>query len=780
MTDITNTFWETKETPFNLRLFFIKYLRHWYWFVISLIIFLGAAFAYLRYATPIYQVSAVLMIKNQSGNAETDDILKALEADRGNKIVENEIEVLKSRTLMQRVVDDLNLTVAYFRKGAIRSEEEIYGTSPIWMHPGDLSPLAYQEPIFINILNKQQYELQDQDGQKKGVFTFSQNVKSDYGSFRVFLNDSLYRPDNRLIKVAFYDREAVVQNYKQAIKVDMLNQKSTVLRLTLEAALPAKGKAILNKLLESYAYLALADKNREATNTLHFIDERLRLVSGELGDVEKNVEAYKTTQGITDLSAEGNLFLEAAKENDTKLNEVNIQLKVLDGVEAYLKSSQGVIAPSALAISDPVLVGLLEKLNDLVTQQEKYARTTQPDNPFLQTINAQVSNTKAAIRDNVANQRQNLLVTRTSLQQVNRRFESSIRTIPRKEREFVSIKRQQGIKESLYLLLLQKKEETAISYASTVTDSRVVDDPYSLPYPIKPNKINIYLVAFLAGLLIPIGLITVQGVLNDRIQSRKEIENETGLAVFGEIMKKPKNMTNNIIDLKSNSVIAEQFKILRANLQYAAGGTDSDSSQVILITSSISGEGKSFVSINLASSLALLDKRVVILELDLRKPKISAYLSGSRDRGRGLSSYLIGQGEIGDLIRPTDINPNLYLISSGPIPPNPSELLSNKRIGVLINELRKQFDYIILDTPPIGLVVDATLLGPYADSAFYIVRHEYTPRTQLRLIKGLRTSQKFKSLNVVFNGIDYRSSQEYGYGYGYGYNYGYGNAKAKK
>ena len=756
-----------KETPFNLRVFIIKYVRYWYWFLLSLALCLTAAYIYLRYATPIYQVSATLLIKNQKSS--TDDILKELEASTSaNKIVENEIEVLKSRNLMQRVVEDLNLSVSYFQQGRVRSDEEIYGNSPIRLQPVRLTPLA-GEGLFINSLNRQQFELHDEDGAVKGKFSYGQTVNSAYGTFRVFFIDSLYRKNNDLIKVTVSDKESVAQRYKSVMQVQLLNPKSTVLRLTIEDAVPAKGKAILNSLLAVYNYSTLTDKNREATNTIRFIDERLRLITGELSNVERDVESYKSTQGITDLSEEATLYLGKVNENDAKLNELDIQAKVLEGVENYLKGSQTGVAPATLMVSDPILLSLLTKLNELEAQQEKYQRSVQPDSPFLQTVNAQIASTKTSIRENLTNQKNNLNLTRASLKGQNNRFASSIRLIPKKEREFITIKRQQGIKESLYLLLLQKKEETAISYASTVTDSRMVDDPYSPNYPIKPNKTNIYLVALLAGLLIPLSIISLRDLLNDKIQSRREIETETGLSVFGEIMKKPKEMKNNIVDTKHNSVIAEQFKMLRANLQYAIGTPEPGQGRVILITSSISGEGKSFVSINLAGSIALLDKKVIVLELDLRKPKISTYLGISRDKG--ISNYLIGQATAAELIRPTTLSPNMFIISSGPIPPNPSELLANGRIDTLLAELRQQYDYVLIDTPPIGLVADATLIGPHVDAAFYLVRHEYTPRSNLRVLMGLRETSKFKSLNVIFNGINYRNSNEYGYGYGYGYSY---------
>ncbi|MES2519130.1 MAG: polysaccharide biosynthesis tyrosine autokinase [Bacteroidota bacterium] len=773
MSDINSNFWEEKEDTFDLRLFFLKYLRYWYWFIISFVLAGTVSYLYLRYTTPIYQLNAILLIKDEKkGGMGQIDALKDLELFSGNKIVENEMEVLKSRSLIEKVVDDLNLTVNYFQEGKIRRDEEMFGTSPIWVQTGKLNTLAYEESIFIKVLDKQKYEILDEDEKSKGVFTFSQNIKSDYGVFRVFLNDSLYRKVNDLIKVKFFSKELLIQKYQKDLLVELMNQKSSVLKLSIEDAVPNKGKAFLAKLLEAYTFSALSDKNHEATNTLQFIDERLKLITGELGDVEKDVETYKSSQGITDLSLEANLFLEKVKETDGKLNEVDIQLKVLDGVDAYLRSSQTGIAPATLMVSDPVLTGLLAKLNELEIQKEKYARTTQAGNPLLETVNTQIANTKGAIRENIANQKQGFVITRNSLKTQNNKFESAIRTIPHKEREFVSIKRQQGIKESLFLLLLQKREETAITYASTVTDSRVVDDPYSSPKPIKPQPNIIYLMGLLIGLILPSTVINLRNLLNDKIQSRKEIESETGLPIFGEIGKKPNDLKDNIIDIKSNSFIAEQFRILRTNLQYTAGGVKSDIGKVILLTSSTSGEGKSFVSINLAASIALLGKKVIVLELDLRKPKVSSYLGVSRERG--ISNYLIGQVDIENLILPTTLSENMFVLPSGPIPPNPAELLANGKVEELLNTLKQKYDYVLLDTPPVGLVTDAIILGAYCDTAFYLIRHEYTPKSNLRILVDLKKSQKIKSLNIIFNGVDYKNSQEYRYGYGNGYGYGKG------
>lgn len=764
-------FWQEKEEEFNLRMFLLKYLRYWYWFVIALALSLGAAFLYLQYTVPIYKVTASLLIKDEKrGISSGDEALKELDLFGGNKIVENEMEVLKSRALMKNVVDDLNLTVSYFTEGRFR-DTELFNKSPITLNYTQLQTLAYANPLYVRTMDAQHYELLDQDQQRLGIYLYTQPVNSNYGRFRVFLAKS-QAPLGQLVKIKFSRQESLVAANINQLQISQINPKSTVLDLSLEVAVPEKGQAILAKLLDAYTFSALEDKNLEATNTLRFIEERLKLITGELVVVEKDVESYKTSQGVTDLSTEANLFLEKVKENDTKLNEVDIQLRVLEGVERYLQSDQGPVAPASLMVTDPILTSFIEKLSELELQRDKIARTVQPGNPFLETLNTQIANTKQAVRENVNNQKNGLLITRSSLQNLNNRFENSIRRIPRKEREFVTIQRQQNIKENLYLLLLQKREETALSYASTVTDSRIVNNPYSTPQPIKPSRNTIYLIALLVAIVVPAAMLNIRELLNDRVQSRKEIEAETGISIFGEVSLKPKEIKETVLDPKNRSFITEQFRILRTNLQYINTGQEiSPKGTVLLFTSSTSGEGKSFITLNLAVSIAALGKKVAVLELDLRKPKLTKYLGLTREKG--ISNYLSGAMDYVDIAQGTNTE-NLFLVSSGPIPPNPAELLSNGKIETLLAGYRDIFDFILIDTPPVGLVTDALVLSPYVDACFYIVRHEVTVKRDLAFLADLKKFNKFKSLNVIFNGVNYRNSQEYRYGYGYGYKYGKG------
>lgn len=764
--DLDNIF-DQEEESIDVRALVWRYLRKWYLFVIFLLAAFAVAFLYLRYTRPVYEVSSVMMIKDEKkGMTGGMDILKDLDLG-GNKLVENEIEVLKSRTLMKKVVETLRLNVGYYRE-ASPIDTDLYGKSPIWIQLEQMIEPAYKKKIIIKVLNKDSFELVA-DGNEMGTFTYGQAVNNNFiGRFRVFLNNKNFKgPDQ--VKVTFASVEDVMEASLAKLDVALVNQKSTVLSLTYQDTSPARGKDILKRLHEQYILAALGDKNTEATNTLRFIDDRLRLITGELSDVEKDVESYKSQAGITDISSEANLFLEKVKETDTKLNEVDIKIKMLEGVERFLSTPGANVSSINSMIDDPNLMSLTEKLSELELQREKYARTVQEGNPLLETVQTQISHTKQAIRENVNNQKRGLSLARQGLASLNRGVESSIRGIPKIEREFVSIKRQQGIKESLYLMLLQKKEETAISYASTVSDSRLVDDAFATPKPVKPKGIMIYLIALLAGLGIPVLIINIMVMANDKVESRSDFEKKTkGVPVLGEVGHKPKKLKGPLLDIKSNNFVVEQFRILRTNLQFTLPNETVGIAKKVLMTSSISGEGKSFISLNLSASLASAGNKVMLVNLDIRKPKLHEYIELSNDVG--IVNYLIGQRSVDQIIQATPIN-NLSFIASGPVPPNPAELLSNNRMAVFLKELETRFDFIIIDCSPSGLVTDAQVVSPLVDGTIFVVRHEYTPKAALQTLGEIYKGKKMPALTVVYNGV--KGSSTYGYGYGYGSVYGY-------
>jgi tyrosine-protein kinase Etk/Wzc len=763
----TQALLEEDDQDFNLNEYIRRYFRYWYLFPIFLFLALTVAFFYLQITQPVFSTRTSILIKdeNKGLSGSQGDILSELSTQfGGNKLVENELEIIKSQTLMEQVIKELNLDVSYTAKSGLKTIN-LYKTSPIIVKAEVINPFGYQEPLIIHMEDSTHFRFNSEDK----VFTFNQRFNNAWGAFVVTKGTDSEFQD---VEVHFTEVKNLAEGMLNRLSVEQPNIKSTVLQLTFEDSDVQRSKDVLNKLLDVYVQSSLSDKNSEASNTLKFIENRLGLITGELGDVEKDVESYKTNQGITDISAESQLFLENIKENDSKLNEVNTKISILESVDNYIQNAgEGAVAPATYMIDDPVLVSLLTKFNELELQRERYARTTSPNNPLLQTINTQLAGTRQSIRENVQNLKRGMAVTKRNLEGINTRFSAGLRSIPKKEREFVGIKRQQSIKEELYLYLLQKREETALAYASTVTDSRLIDAPISTFHPIKPKRPLIWLGSGVAGLVIPLLIINLLFMLKNTVQRREEIEKVTHASILGEIGQM-KNVTagvpgeESIIKMTSRSAVAEQFRALRTNLQYLGDG----SCRVMMFTSSIGGEGKSFISINLAASLAYSDKRVLLIGLDLRKPTLHERL-GVPNRV-GASNCLIGQGHYEDFIQSTGVHPKFDVLTSGPIPPNPSELLSNGKLPLLLAEMRQQYDYILIDSPPYGLVTDSALIAEHVDATLYIVRFNYTIIDHLKRIGELQRARRFSNLSVIFNGVNYGAGYGYGYGYG-GYGYGY-------
>ncbi|AQG81400.1 GumC family protein [Spirosoma montaniterrae] len=759
--------YEAENTP-NLRAILMRYARHWKWFVASLILAGAGAYAYLLYQTPIYKVQTSLLIKDDKKGLSEENILKEMDIFAPKKVVENEMEILKSHALMDKVVGGLGLDVQYFQPTNL-GKREIYDVAPIRLVVEKPTPALYENELEITATSPNTVRINDK------IYPVNQSVQTPYGRVRVFAHHRLKTGSDPII-VQVLPRQDAVEGYLKQLTVEPTSKASTVLQLTLEDAVPRKGEAVLNKLISEYNQAAVVDKNIVASNTLSFIEERLRLIAGELSTVEKGVESFKSAEGITDLSSQAQVFLETVKDNDSQLNKTTIQLGVIEDVERYLssRSNERGMAPATLSVSDPVLVGLVGKLNELELQRDQLSRTTTLNNPMLQSLDSQIKATKASLTDNVQNMKQALTSTRQQLRLTNRQLENQIRTIPRKERALVNITRQQAIKNNLYTYLLEKREETALSYASTVADSRTIDPPRSGSEPVKPVKATIFLLFGLLGLMLPVGAIAARDALNDRVSRRSDIESASQVPILGEIMAS-RNVDPLVMVSGKRSVIAEQIRTLRTNLQFLRSNpTDS---QVVMFTSSISGEGKSFLSLNLGASLALVDRPTVILEMDLRKPKLHSVLGLLNTVG--ISNYLIQEATVDDILQEIPGFPNYHIITSGPIPPNPAELLSSPQLEELFRELRQRFAYIIVDTPPIGLVTDAQLIAPHVDATMFMVRHDHTPKAYIRMIDNLYKEHRFQRLNLILNGVGGGESYQYGYSYGYGGYYEEPNKPAK-
>lgn len=767
-----NIFQEEESNLLSELLF--KYLPYWPLFFFLLVLSGTGAYIYLHYAVPVYETAATILVKDEKkGLDDNSNLMEQLNLFGSKKLVENEIEVLQSRTLMREVVKNYHLYAPVTQEGRIKSRSA-YLTSPVIIQVRKPDSLIEVQKIYIS------YDSATQEvAMEGGKYPLNAWIKEPYGDIRFIANPYYQEPDkDRPLYFSLRSVRAVTDELLWGLKVTQATKLSSVIDLKIKDEVPQRGENILNGLIREYNKAGINDKNALAANTLRFINERLGLISNELDSVEHGIQRYKTEAGIVDISAQGQLYLNNVGANDQKLSEINVQLAVLDQVERYVqsKSNQAGIVPSTFGVDDPVLEDLLQKLYDLEVKYEGLSKTTAENNPILVSLRHEIEKVKPGILENVQNLRKNLTAGRDNLLNTSNSYASILKTIPAKERKLVEISRQQGIKNSIYSFLLQKREETALTFSSAIADTRIIDNADTMVQPVAPKPVLIWALAILAALGLGAGIIAIREGMNQRIVFRSEIEKFTSVPVIGEIMYAPAHDAL-VVTQGKRTVIAEQFKQLRTSLAYI--GINSRKKK-ILVTSTISGEGKSFVTANLAVSLALTDKKVVLLELDLRKPNVSHLFDVSREVG--LTNFFIGNKEADHIIKRTDVSPNLFIIPSGAIPPNPSELILNGKLDELLQYLDTIFDYILIDTAPTAPVTDAYILSPLCDATIYVVRHKVTPKGYIKMLDENAKVRGLKNLAIVFNGVKNRGvgGVNYGYGYGYGKEYGYGYGEEKK
>ncbi|MGY2134559.1 GumC family protein [Hymenobacter sp. HD11105] len=767
---------EQPEAKDIKRLLF-QYTRYWYWFLLGAVLSLATAFLYLRYyAVPQYRVYSTLLVKDdKSGQGlSSADALSDLGTLKSSRNINNEMEVLRSLSLMERVVRELGLFTSYTVEGRV-VDREIYGQAlPIRLLINTLDSTAAGKSFAIHLKSGNSFTLDDNSGSPT-THSFGQQIQKPYGTFTIVAT-SPNSPSFSKINVRFQDIQQVASHYNQAISIQPITKEASVLLLNLVDPIPEKAQNIINKLMEVYNKEAIEDKNIMATNTLKFLDERLGYITTELSGVEKDVEKYKSLNGLTDISTQATEYSSLASDYNRQLSEWAIQIDVLESIEAYLRKTTGQysMVPSTLSIQDATLLGLIGKFNELQMERERMLRTTQPNNPLVQNLNEQLANLRLNILENLRNIKRGLQITSNNLKASSGQFQSRIRKVPAMERALLEINRQQAIKQSIYVYLLQKREETALSLAATESVARVIDPAVGGDYPISPNGKIIYLMALLLGLGVPMATIYVLGLLNNRVQSQQDVTSMVTAPILGEIAHNSNNKNETVVvTLGNRSPIAEMFRLVRANLNFAALGKQP---VVLLVTSSMSGEGKTFLSINLGASLAIAGKRVVLLDLDLRKPRVAAGIGLAE--GQGITDYLVSNTvALNDIIRPSDKIPFLSVITSGPVPPNPAELMMSPKFAHLIQELKESFDYIIMDTPPVGQVADAFTLNSFVDFTLYAVRYNYTYKAQLAILKNVSKNRMLNHPLIIMNDAKEVNGGNYGYGYGYGYDHKKTNKK---
>lgn len=748
-----------------------KYFPYWPLFLILLTVAVSGAWVYVRYKTnPYYEATASILIKDEKKGQDEAKMLESLNQLSAKKIIENEIEVIKSRQLLTEVAKKLHLYAPVYEKGRFKPATA-YTTSPVVIQAQNPDSLGNPGDVFFTVGPDTRWVMIGSD-----TFAVNKWVRTPYGVLRFVPQAHDKMPKERPLYFNLEDPKVIATNLQANLQASSVSKLSSVISLKIKDDNAKRAEDILNALIQSYNEAALNDKNTLAANTLAFVNERLKYVEKDLDSIEQKLQQYKANQGAIDIGSQGTLFLQNVSELSQKIGDANVQMDVLNQVEKYVtsKDKTGGIVPSTVGVSDPILTKLLNDLYQNEMEYEKQIKTTGVNNPMVVSLRSEIDKMKPSILENIRNQKASLEASRTNLNSLNNRYSSMLSSIPQKERDLVEISRQQGIKSSVYNFLLQKKEETAMALSSSIADSRTVDNALSFG-PMSPAK-KIYMMAIMAALILGIGFVTANEMLKRTILFRHEIESFTSVPVIGEIVHDESGEPI-VIAPGKRTFIAEQFRNLRTSLSYL--GIKNDKKK-ILVTSTISGEGKSFVVANLAVSLAIAGKKVVVLEFDLSEPTLCAKLNFT-NINKGITDYLQGTADPEEIIRRTTVNENLFVMPAGnELPDNPSELIVSGKIPELLNYLSDIFEYIIVDSAPVGLLSDAYVLSNYCDATLYVVRHKHTRKVSIQRLDANNKINELKNIGIVFNGVKSRGFSKNGYGYGYGYGYIYNEKRDKK
>ncbi len=770
-----------EEKEFDLKQFLLKYLRFWYYFVITLFLALGAAWFANWYAAPVYYVSGKLLIKDESSTPERA-ILKDLDITPQGKNLENEIEILRSHRLVGKALEKLEFEVSYFLIGNIKTSE-VYLDSPIRIVVDSIHHHAHFIPFYLTVLDETTYEWSfETDGEDPVIYTakFGEALDFRYGRIRalkreIFSDEHFRNPnyEKRQYKILIHGAERLRNSYVNRLTIAPISGQSTIVEVSLLEEIPQKGIDFLNALISVYLQNDVNQKNMTADNTSVFIDQQLEKISLDLRTIESARESYKASRGIVDLSSESQAVLELARSIDEKIAANNARKSIISNLKVYVSNEENLteLAPSTIDINDVLLNNLIEKLHVLETERKKMGVGSTSKNPQFIPLLAEISLTRSMIVENITNIENTLDLANRELEQELTKVRQRIEEIPTTERELIGIERQYRIQESLYLYLLEKQAEVSISLASSVSDNRIVDTARASAGPVKPVKSRAYSIALIIGLFIPVIFIYFRDQFDDSVGDVDTITRLSGgIPVLGMVGLSRTN-SNLVISEKPNSLIAESYRSIRTNLKFF--GIENEK-KVLLITSSIGTEGKTFTAMNLSSVLALSGKRTVLLGLDLRKPKIIDDFQLKNDKG--ISTYLSNEHSLDEVLQPSNLVDGFDIIPSGPVPPNPSELIMSQRMDELISQLYERYEYIIIDSPPVGLVTDGFILMKHAALSIFVVRQGTTKKQHLRHIRQMNDQQKLGPVTILFNAVKFnRGTGAYGYGYQYGYGYGNGN-----
>ena len=748
----------------NLREQVDKYLVKWKWFLFSLVVFIALAFVYLRYSTDTYKIAATIKIadsKEQNALKEVNQVNDYGLFKQDHNSVEDEMQVIGSRSIIESVVEKLNLNVQCYIQGSIK-ELEIYKNPPLTINflENDSIIKNIDTTFTLDIVSSSEYTLKDRNQR----FNFGDNLSMPFGD--IILTPNFTQEELKVgksITVKITPIQKVASFYNKKIKILTAGPKSSIIRLELDEPVVDKGKDILNGLIEEYNNIVIGNKNKVVKATSDFINNRLTIVARELAEVNQASEVQQQNNRLTDLSSQSSIFLETERDIENQQVTTSTELQMIDYMSDYLNENSGNddVIPSNISFQDGSISGLIQNHNNLVMQRNRTLENASESHPVVVRLDNQITKLKQSINASLGNLRSSNRIKLDALNEEERRISSQIFSAPRKERQFRDLKRQQDIKESVFIYLLQKREESAVSYGVSSPNAIIVDEAFASTIPIWPKKEILLLAAIVLGILLPLTIIYIADMLDTKIRNKAGLLKELSVPFIGDVPKS--NSKQVFINKMDYSPKAEAFRLIRTNIDFMLSNVTKSKGKTIFVTSTTSKEGKSHTSLNLARSLSFSNKKVLIIETDIRVPKLNKYFGVENKTGLGLTNYIIDNKiNFSDVILKVD--ENLDMISSGTIPPNPAELLMDEKMGTLFNAVKNKYDYIIVDTAAVGLVTDTLLISKFADMVIYVVRANYLDKRQLHIAQSMYNEKRLPNMVMLLNGV----IQKKGYGYGYG------------
>ena len=777
-------------SSFDFATLYRTIVLNWYWFVLSLIIFGSLGAIYLRYTTPMYQSTAKLLIKDESGSNRRGQSLQNMSnlgIISNSTGIDNEMEILTSHSLAEDAIRDLKLYVNYSTKGRVK-DVILYRNQPLNV---DVDPEHLEKlnaPIDLTITKDSifyivsgTYYVPTNDNSNEGPYSINRKITNlpatiatRAGIITISSNYGHTLKNSDVLNVSILSPRMAANKYTSELQVSQTAKSTSIAQLQLTDEVPQRSLDYLKQLAIVYNRQANEDKNTIALRTDKFINDRLSKINTELGKTEGELQNYKQKNGIVELQMNAGNSVANQNNSELKLADVETQIELFNTIAREVESSSRnltQVIPSNVGLDDQSSTSLINKYNELVLERNRLLRSASESSPVVEPLTAQIRELNGNIRRAIAAARQNLLIQRDAVSAQVNKYNGQVAETPQQERMLTQIDRQQEVKSGLYLMLLQKREENSISLAATADKGKLIDDP-QLVGKISPKSTSIMMVALLTGLVIPVLVILILQFFRYKIEGHDDVARLTKLPIIADVAvasNKAKGKADIVVHENQNNQMEEIFRSMRTNLQFML----KEGQKVVLFTSSTSGEGKTFNAANLSVSFGLLGKKVILVGLDIRRPRL-AELFGINDHKHGITNLLVKDNptaeELQEQILPSGVNKNLDLLMAGPIPPNPAELIARNSLDIIINLLKEKYDYIMIDTAPVGLVTDTLQIARVVDASIYMCRADYTPKSSFNLINALANENKFPNMAIVLNGID-MSKRKYSYYYGYG---GYG------